>query len=1517
VHAKRLGLLLLLSAGFVFGQQPASRFRIVDPVENAVRIPLRGNTHFLARAEFDRGAAQDSMPAQRMLLLLSGAPEQQAALQQLLDEQQTPGSANYRHWLTPAEFGQAYGASDADVHTITNWLQQQGFQVNRVASGKNVIEFSGSAGQVRQTFRTALHKYVVAGKEYWANASDPQIPAALAPVVKGIVSLNNFPRKPLSHHFGLFSRDPHTGKVSPQFTVVNGTTDYYAIGPADFATIYNTAALLQLGFNGAGQVIAIVGRSNVQLQDIANFRAMFALGGGNTSVVIDGPDPGLVNGDETESVLDLEWANAVAPGASVVLVSAESTETTSGLDLAALHIIENNMAGVMSESYGGCEASFGNAGNQFLQAMWQQAAAQGITVIVSSGDSGSAGCDDPNTSNLAQYGRAVNAIASTPYNVAVGGTDFDDSADCASYWKSTNNQTTLGSAWSYIPEMAWNGTCAATATATNLNVCPTAPASGNPPASLNLWAAAGGASNCSVSTTSAGATVCQSGTPKPSWQSGRGVPSDGVRDLPDVSLYSAVNTSSRSFYVVCEADLLPSGYSSCQLSGNAVYFSAYGGTSVAAPSFAAITALAAQKAGTRLGNINYLLYSLAATSGASCAASGSQTGCTFHDVTKGNNSVPCVAGSPNCSQTSGTATGVLIDSNRAPAYSAAAGYDLATGLGSVDAARLAAAIAAAIAKYTPSTTTLTLNGGTSTITAKHGDAITVAVDVTPTSSTGPVSLLGSKGGIDSETLRSGTASWTSKLFPGGSYSVEAHYAGDGARAASDSNSVPVSISPENSQTFVNLVTFDDKGNLQSFTGNSAPYGSNYVLRMDVTDAAGTVSAAQGVSSKCAGGAASCPTGALTVTSNGGALDGGSFPLNSAGHAEDQYIQLLPGTYTIAATYPGDASYNPSNGSTLVNIGKAPTTVSSSAGVPPVTYGTVQPLTANVATTSNGAAPGGSFSFFDNGTQIYVSSTFFQGYPGNASKPTHAWLTESANYAFTSVGAHSVTAQYSGDANYAGGTSAPDTFTVVQAPTHTTIISATPTPTTPALPITLTAQTFEEVSSSAAAPTGQVTFSDNGTPMSGTVTYSSHPGSLTATLSSHASAPAGTHSITASYSGDTNYTSSSAPELSLTVYSLLPVALSSVSATISPALVNYPTALTVAVGMSGINMYPTPTGTITFYDNGTALPGPVAYNSFSAFSATLTYSFSTAGTHNITASYSGDAIFAACSTTTPLALSVVNKRPTNISSFYATPAVANQPTNLRATVLANGLYDIFVNGPAMSGTVTFLDGGTAIPGTATIASAAGSITASLTYTFTTPGVHNITVQYSGDNNYAATSQVFPTTIAGPLALSLDFNSVTLSSMGGTGIDYLSVTNNTSSAATVALTCTPSSAAATCSLSSSQATLSPSAANTVTFTYTVPALAGNVYHRRTPWTGASGIVLAGVLAGAWMAGRKRRSLILAVLGAALLLSMFSCGGGGSSSGGSAPPPTPQTYTFTITGTSGANTATQLFTVTVGGS
>src|SRR5208337_515521 len=385
------------------------------------------------RPEYDQGAAPDSLPTERMLLVLQRSAEQEAALRKLLDDQQIKSSPNYHMWLTPEQFGQQFGPADADIQAVTDWLTSQGFQVSHVAAGRTVIEFSGTAGQVRQAFHTEIHKFVVNGEEHWANASDPQIPAALTPVVAGFASLNNFPRRAMYRPLGTFSKSKATGVVRPLFTFPTGTPNeyYLAVGPTDFATIYNVLPLWSGGTDGTGQTIAVSEQSDINPQDVADFRTMFGLPTPTSppylQTIYNGPDPGILSstGDEGEADLDVEWAGAIAKGATVDLVVSELTETTAGVDLSALYIIDNNLAPIMSESYGACEAALGNSGNTFYSTIWEQGAAQGITILIAAGDTGSAGCDSP-YENVAQYGLFVDGTASTPFNVALGGTDFND-----------------------------------------------------------------------------------------------------------------------------------------------------------------------------------------------------------------------------------------------------------------------------------------------------------------------------------------------------------------------------------------------------------------------------------------------------------------------------------------------------------------------------------------------------------------------------------------------------------------------------------------------------------------------------------------------------------------------------------------------------------------------------------------------------------------------------------------------------------------------------------------------------------------------------------------------------------------------------------------------------------------------------------------------------------------------------------------------------------------------------------
>ena len=1000
------------------GQQSPVPIRIHQAVNDQNRVTLRGNTPPLARAEFDRGVAPDDLPMRRMLLLLKRSPEQQLALAKLLTEQQVKGSDDYHRWLTPEEFGQRFGPAQEDIQAVEDWLTAQGFQVNRVAAGRSVIEFSGTAGEVRSALHTEVHRYSIRAQSYWANASDPQIPAALAPVVAGIVSLNNFPRKPLLRTLGAFARSKQTGQVKPLFTLpFNGST-FYVLGPWDFATVYNVLPVWQAGTDGTGQTIAIVGETNINPADDADFRSMWNLPANNAHVILNGPDPGLVAGDEGEADADVQWAGAVAKGATIDLVVSESTETTAGVALSALYIIDNNLATIMSESYGACESDLGAAGNAFYNALWQQGSAEGITVILAAGDSGSDVCDYGTSNGLrvASQGLSVSGFASTPFNVAVGGTDFNDAGNFSAYWNSTNNSITHASAKSYVPERTWNNACATA----GINGC----AGGNDGITEFNLGGSGGPSSCSLFTSSG---ECASGYAKPLWQTGKGVPSDGARDVPDVALFAADGTASNSFYPVCEEDVI--GYS-CSFGG----FLGVGGTSLSAPAFAGVMALVVQKTGERQGNADYVLYPLAAASGASCTSDStavSKSSCVFYDTSVGNNSVACAGGTPNCSNQTASGYGVLVDpaNPSTPAWTTTPGYDRATGLGSVNVYNLVNRWSSV--SFGPTTTTLDLSTvpPTDPLTVTHGQPVNFDISVSSASGTpsGSVSLEGgpnnSASGLGFSTLSGGAASGSTVFLPGGSYGVTAHYAGDGKFGASDSTPpVQVTVNPESSLTKVGLVTFDYSTNLEtSSNATTAPYGSPYLLRVDVTNFSGNLCAAAPALPQYA-----CPTGNVTLDDNGAPLDLGNYSLNSQGYLEDQPIQLPAGSHSIVANYGGDASYDASASMTdAISITRAATTTTLS-GIPPAAV-EQGPINAHVvvSTQSFGDGPTGHLQLLNGGTSL--GSVYVYGQPGSANGPAYIDLLLSPNLP---LGTSSITATYSGDSNYTGSTSSPTTVTIM-------------------------------------------------------------------------------------------------------------------------------------------------------------------------------------------------------------------------------------------------------------------------------------------------------------------------------------------------------------------------------------------------------------------------------------------------------------------------------------------------------
>jgi pseudomonalisin len=567
-------------------------------INDADRMKLQGNTHSQARAEFDRGPADISTPMKNMVLSLSVRPGAQADLQNLLAQQQDPNSPNFHKFLTPEQFGARFGATDQDLADVTNWLTAQGFKIEEVGKGRLWVNFSGNVQQVERAFQTNIRKYEVDGQMHQANASDPSLPRGFAGLVSGVVTLHNFPR----HHFlskvtKLSGKNFSTraqlptdfkvlkpaqgGSTTPDFT--SGANHFLA--PADFATIYNVNALYSAGITGTGQSIAIVGRTDIKLADVQFFRSFFALPAHDPVFVHNGADPGdLGGGEETEADLDVEWSGGIGQGATVNFVISASTATTDGVDLSAQFIVNNNTAPIMSTSFGQCEANMGTAENNFYNNLWSQAAAEGISAFVSSGDSGAAGCDASNAATGTV--RAVSGLSSPPNVTAVGGTEFNEGT--GTFWNTTNNATNQSSAISYIPEKVWNE-------------------SGSVTGGSGLGATGGGASTIYA---------------KPAFQTGTGVPADGHRDVPDVALSAAGHDG----YVIVQ------GHTT-----GTTGLAAVGGTSAASPSFAGLMTLVLQKTGARQGNANTAFYNM----GRNQQAGGTAV---YHDCTTGNNTVPGVTG---------------------------------------------------------------------------------------------------------------------------------------------------------------------------------------------------------------------------------------------------------------------------------------------------------------------------------------------------------------------------------------------------------------------------------------------------------------------------------------------------------------------------------------------------------------------------------------------------------------------------------------------------------------------------------------------------------------------------------------------------------------------------------------------------------------------------------------------------------------------------------------------------------
>jgi pseudomonalisin len=719
------------------------------PVNPANRVSLTGHHPAWANSRNDAGAVPADLSIENLTLVLAHSSQREQAYTQFLQDQQNPASPDYHHWLTPVEIGKRFGVSAHDIHAVTAWLQSQGLHVDTVSNSRERVLFSGPASALANAFLVEMHYFMVGGEKRISITTEPQIPAALGKVVKSISGLYTVKYYP-QHESETVHQPSHnvasnSGGIQPEGSgYVCGGVPCNVVFPADFATIYNLNGVGG-GINGSGQTIAIVGRSGVCTSDITNFATAAAVTANIPTVIVPplGITPpaavcsGSASRDQGEATLDVTRSGSVAQGSALDLVISGDSQTVDGIGVAATFVVDTPPTPapkIMSISFGLCEALAGQAQVQFWDSLFQQAAGEGISVFVSSGDSGAAGCDASFSPPPATQVLSPNHICSSSYATCVGGTEFAD-ANTNQYWSPTNG-VGFESALSYIPEGAWNE-----------------PTNG---------------SQFQVAGTGGGVSAF---IPTPSYQIGTGVPSARAgRYTPDVAFSSSIHDG----YFACLA-------ANNLCSGNGP-FALFAGTSAAAPDMAGITALLNQQEGSAQGLLNPNLYNLAATPANN----------VFHDVTVPTSGVAgCVLTTPSmCNNSTASPTGLT---GGLSGYLVTPGYDEATGLGSINVANLLANWNSSIVV---TTTTLSIapaspvNFGTSvTLTATVKPAPTVTKPAqTVTFSDAVLGKLGS-GALNS----SGVATFTSTTLAVTSYSITAAYGGDTSFSGSASSAVPYSV----------------------------------------------------------------------------------------------------------------------------------------------------------------------------------------------------------------------------------------------------------------------------------------------------------------------------------------------------------------------------------------------------------------------------------------------------------------------------------------------------------------------------------------------------------------------------------------------------------------------------------------------------------------------------------------------------------------------------------------------------
>ncbi len=1278
--------LLFAFPAFLGAQSPARlprpSVRVTEKIDRKLTHTLRG-TH---PGVVERASVGTRMPAStqlnNMILVLQPSGEQEAALHTLLDAQGDKGSASFHKWLTPDDFAASFGVAPADIAKVSAWLTDSGLAVGSVSRGGRFITFSGTVGSVETAFHTEMRNVTVNGEPHIANTTDVSVPAALAPVVRGVKSLNNFFPKAKTNGARKISlqRNPVSGfdsvdSASPEFGASPIGTHYVA--PGDLATIFNAGPLTAKGIDGTGVSISVLARSNIQLADVEAYRSLFGLPKNDPSIIVVGSDPGQ-NTDDVEAFLDAELAGSLATGAKVNFIVSGASLIGSGIDTAGLYAVDNNIGDIITLSYGGCESLDGASDTAFWNALWEEAAAQGQTTFVSSGDSNAAGCDSASATVATGYG--VNALGSSAYNVAVGGSMFVD-YNPAQFWGAVSG-IPYASALGYIPEAAWNQGRLST---TFLNSPSTAPQLGT-----GIVGAGGGISIF---------------TARPSWQTGSGIPSNAdainVYSGTGIAAGSPINGLHRlvpdlSFIAASGHDGTLFCYEGgCYENANGGLISAgiVGGTSVAAPAMASVQALIDAANGGRQGNANINYYALAngqytASTTACQAPIGTATNpfvvlpaanCNFHDIVAGDNIAPA---------DTTTAAGF--------GFSSGPGFDEATGLGSVNIANIAGNWSSVKFNATATTLSLTPTAGT------HGLNQIATIQVTPASGegtpSGDVSILASQetafGAPQVFPLSAGSVTGLVNSLPAGSYSVYAHYAGDTTFASSNSAPVNVTIGKEGAST--NLYPYLVTAAGSATGAASFTYGAGEIyLDTEIYPNSGNGVASGSV--------------VYAITQNGMALPAVTNRLDTYGttyllagppfsrfYLVPNYATLSPGSYVVKATYSGDTSFTGSGATTSFTVTRATPTVSFTAATAQIIAGATATLNFTIATPASATPASGTVVFTDTSSgKVLGTATLTRGIA--------TLTTPSMNF----PGPNTLTASYNGDTNYTG-TTATTTVTVNTAATTTTTLLPSNAAPFVGTNVTLTATVLP-------IPTtgGLVYFYDSGR-LLGSANVSAVTGTASLAFSGFT---AGTHTVTATFAGNTAGSTSTGTYTLVVAKNITAVNISGGETSTYGQTVSFNGYIVRSPTSTTLPAVPL-TGTVSFYDNGNLIGTivPSFQPGGGRYVATLNIATLLPGPHSIMANYSGDANYnASNSIAAPLTvtngtvnlMAIGSLSGSAATGYHVAVKVTNAGSGLAQNVVLTGVAVGAATGTPLPQSLGDILPGASVTVTVNVPSAAGA------------------------------------------------------------------------------------------------------------------------------------------------------------------------------------------------------------------